>query len=295
MTTLPDNIDVLVVGAGLFGSIIGKHLARQGRQVTIVDAEYSHSGSKPAACLMKPSWLSRMSKEQQAQSMSVLDSLYGVHEIEAHIGMRTTIYWVPPGGILKPDRYIKQRVMGVGSDHNGAPWFSVARPGSDHHEKRSAGLIIVATGVRPIMGVEVPGLSALAGVAFTWPCDPNRESRASIRVWAPYKQLVSLPNRYPGEIWTSDGTSLKPTSLTEKRIAESRRRCGQFIGRWEEDDSVEWVPPTELIGYRPAIRGLKTPCYLEQPLPNIWVANAGAKNGTAAAGWAAYKLAEATN
>lgn len=285
-----DNLDVVIVGGGLFGSIIGRYLEKQGRHVTIFDDGKERAGSKPAACLMKPSWLSKMSKVQQAQSMSVLDGCYGVHEIEAYAGLRTTVFWVPPAAIFRPsqpDRVVKQRVTGVHGDHNSAPWFSVAKKGSDHHESHRAKLIVVATGVWGLRGVEVPGLTTQAGVAFTWPCDPDRESRVTIKLWAPYKQIVALPNRYPGEMWCSDGTAVQPVSLDQKRITDARRRCQNLVGIHED--------PTEIVGYRPYIRGLSAPCYLEQPLPNIWVANAGAKNGTAAAGWAAYKIAEATN
>lgn len=288
---LPDNIDVLVVGAGLFGSVIARHLTRQGRKVTMVDAGLTMSGSAPAACIMRPSWLSKMTKTEQATAMATLDENFGVHEIEAYIGVaglgkRTTVFWCAPAAILKPDRYIKQNVSAIGHDV-GNPWFTVRTESGHHSERFYPNLIIVAAGVwSNQLGAFAPGLSQQAGVAFTWPCDEVQESRATIEPWAPYKQLIRLPNRYPGELWVSDGTAVK--ALDHARQQACLTRCARFANRNPVDAQA-------IIGLRPYIRGLKGPAYVEQVLPKVWVATGGAKNGTAGAGWAAYKLAEATN
>lgn len=293
MSTLPDRIDVLVVGAGLFGSVIARHLTRQGRTVTMVDAEFSMSGSKPAACIMRPSWLTKMTKTEQATAMATLDENFGVHEIEAYVGAmglgkRTTVFWCAPAAILKPDRYIKQNVSAIGHDV-GNPWFTVWQDSGHQSERHYPNLIIVAAGIwsNSLRDAEiVPNLSEQAGVAFTWPCDEAQETRATIEPWAPYKQLVRLPNRYPGELWVSDGTALKQLDLAREQAC--LRRCANWVQR----DPAE---AQAIVGLRPYIRGLKGPAFVEHVLPNIWVATGGAKNGTAGAGWAAYKLAEATN
>lgn len=295
-------LDVLIVGGGLFGQIIGKHLKRQGRTVTIMDAELMGAASPAAACLMKPSWLTKMSKTDQATAMAVLDENYGVHEIEAHVavvgtmGKRTTIYWVAPASILKPENVVKQTVTKVGTDGDNGdqPWYRVVTPVADHPDLGQdaygrANLIIVAAGIfcNELLpqGYHVPNLSGQWGAAFTWPCDPDRESRVSIRAWAPYKQLVCLPNRRPGELWIGDGTALK--NLTQDRIRASAERCASFQGLG--------TPEHQLIGARPYVKGLSAPAYLKEVRPNLWVATGGAKNGTAGAAWAAHKLAQATN
>jgi glycine/D-amino acid oxidase-like deaminating enzyme len=327
-----DNLDVLVVGAGLFGQIIGRHLQRQGRTVTILDAEKERSGSKPAACLMRNSWLTKMTKQQQAESFSVLDSCYGIHEIDAYIsapgpirslGKRTTVHWVAPASIFKANSYRAVTVVDVrGGSPKSLFKLDIEEPW------RTAKLIIVAAGVWSNGFPSLPtvkDLTAQAGVAFLYPCDEHRESRASIQPWAPYKQLVMLPNLWPGKLWVGDGTALKESSLTEKRIRESRARCDRFA-RWDDHHTPEeqaqmreegqkaakmyggeWVeehpmedlgqpdPVEQIIGLRPYVARLNQPCWLQLARPRVWVATGGAKNGTAAAGWAAYKIAEATN
>lgn len=295
MTMFPDDIDVLIIGAGLFGSIIGKHLAKQGRQVTIVDAGHPDAGSGPAACLMKPSWLTKMTKAEQAQSLSTLDGLYGVHEIEAYVGLaglgkRTTVFWVAPASIFKPERCINLNVTSI-RDGEGGPTFTYREsgPGEEALIMRRVNTIIVAAGIwcnklLERMGRMVPGLQPQWGVAFTWPCNPMRESRATITPWAPYKQLIMLPNRRDGELWVSDGTAVK--FLKDHHIQSALVRCRDFAAAGDGDH-------TQLVGARPYIRGLKEPAFVERVSPNIWVATGGAKNGTAGAGWAAYRLAEA--
>lgn len=295
-----DNLDVLVIGAGLFGQIIGRHLMRQGRTVMILDAEKPKAASKAAACIMKPSWLaSSFTKKEQAQAMATLDANYGVHEIDAFVsapgpirslGKRTSVHWVAPGSIFKPNSYRVATVVDV--SHGGPrgqrkPLFKLGI----EEPWRSANLIIVAAGVWSNALPSLPsvvGLAERAGVAFLWDCDPNRESRVSIQPYQPYRQILMLPNVRPGKLWLGDGTSLKESSLTERRIEISRDRCAQFANTRNE-------PNEQIIGLRPYVKGLKAPCYLKETLPNVWTVNGGAKNGTAAAGWAAYKIAEATN
>jgi len=308
--------DVLIIGAGIFGRVIGRYLKRQGRDVTLFDAGFEQAGSKPAACLMKPSWLTSMSKVEQAQSMAVLDECYGVHEIEAFIqavagmGKRSTIWWVAPGSIFsttKPDNVVKQEVTVVDWEEDyGVPYARTIEKSESLHgdalrtQCHAAKLLVVATGswcndILPDY-LKVTGLRAQLGAAFTWPCDPNRESRVSVRPWAPYKQLVSLPNRYPGELWVGDGTAV--FDLTAKRLDDSKQRCARFVHMQELDEPTQRlvaIEPTVLVGRRPYIRGLGAPAYVQEVKPGLWIATGGAKNGTAGAAWAAHKIASATN
>lgn len=290
-----EDADVLIIGAGLFGTIIGDWLRRGGRNVTIVDAERPHAGSGPAACIMKSSWLTSMSKREQDASMMVLDKLYGVQELKAKVnfGAQVKVYWVPPRDILKPGRYTTARVSAIGMDREGPLWKKgIEGPG--WAETYRAKTIIVAAGVWSGQLCSVPNLTGTKGVAFTWnvsnfsgPGDalPPGLPPPAIRVWAPYKQLLSV-QRAPDELWVGDGTAVKPDSMDLDRVNACLKRCSEFVG----------LPASEAkhhLGIRPTIKGLKAPAHIEQVLPNIWVATGGAKNGTAGAGWAAYKLGEA--
>jgi glycine/D-amino acid oxidase-like deaminating enzyme len=281
-----EPIGVLVIGAGLFGSVIAAWLRRQGHPVTVFDDENPYAGSGPAACLAKPSWLSSFTSVEQNQSFTVLDALYGVQDLEAKLLFNTIkFFWVPPSKILCADRYERRRVIGLGVD-SGGPYYRLGEYGRTG-ATGNARTIIVAAGVWSKDLVEVPGLQPQAGVAFTW--NPglrgNDYAEPRIRPWAPYKQLVSFM-RAPGELWCGDGSALKPESFTDQRFEQSLRRCADFVDQNPLD-------ATRYYGFRPYIRGLGKPCYLEQPLPGIWVATGGAKNGMSGAGWAAWQLGQA--
>lgn len=282
---MTDQYDAIIIGAGLFGSTIGAWLRRQGQTVLILDAEKPKSGSAAAGCLVRPQWLSKMKKTEIAEAFSVLDGLYGLHELDARILVggfvkSINVFWVAPRAILKAGRYEQAEVVEIGRD--GSPWARCA-DGRVFHGRT----MVVAAGVWSSKLCDIKGLTGQAGVAFTWSTDDMDEGRPRIAPWAPYRQLVAI-NLAPGVLWCGDGTALKEASLTEERIAASQKRCAQFVQRAPEE-------ATRIIGLRPYIRGLKDPCFLEEVMPNIWAASGGSKNGTAAAGWAAYKIAQATN
>lgn len=290
-----EQSDVLIIGAGLFGTIIGDWLLRGGRSVAIVDAERQFAGSKPAACLMKPSWLNTMSRAEQAQSMGVLDKLYGVQDLSARVnfGKHVKVHWVPPAAILGGvNRYFKATVVAIGEDFDG-PWYYLQEANGLTGEKYRAKTIIVAAGIWSDQLVMVPNLSGSMGVAFTWKGISNYSGDSSevpglpppaIKVWAPYKQVVSL-QRAPDELWCGDGTAVKQASMDKARIDACLKRCAEFVG-------MPAYEAQHLIGIRPTIKGMRAPAWVERVDKNIWVATGGAKNGTAGAGWAAYRLGE---
>lgn len=282
---MTDTVDTIVVGAGIFGTTIGLWLRKQGQSVIILDAEKPLSGSAPAACIMRPQWLSKLTKKEMAQSFSVLDELYGLHELEGKILVAgfvksIVVYWVAPHGILRPGRFEPAEVVEVGGGDK--PWVRCA-DGRTIYGRR----VVVAAGVWTSKLCEVKGLTGQAGVAFTWKVDETEEMRPRIAPWAPYKQLLAL-HRAPGELWVGDGTSLREESLTEARISQSRERCAKFV-------AMDPSAATQTVGLRPYIKGLKGPAFVEEVMPNVWAATGASKSGTAGAGWAAYKLAGATN
>lgn len=267
--------DVVIIGAGLFGSIIGAWLARAGHSITIYDAEEPQWGSGPAACLMRPSWLGKLSGKELNRALSVLNQLYGLRALIAQLplGRTAQLSWVPPDAILgDKTRYIKARVISV----VGTPWPQYLLEGG---AVGSAKTIIVAAGVwcKALVGTPV---TAQAGYAFTWDL-PTARPDVKIRPWAPYKQLLSFMIT-PQKLWAGDGSALKPESWTEERRMASLKRCSDFVG-------LQGFA-TQHYGLRPYVKGLAAPALVEQVAPGLWVATGGAKNGTAGAAWAAHQL-----
>ncbi len=280
--------DVAIVGGGLFGQIIRRKLIADGMDVVNLESHQKHSGSSPAACLMKPSWYSALGKDVYEPSLRLLDELYGVSDIEFEtrpLKKRVTVHWCDPNAILSSvSKYLLVNRVEPGRVH-GFTRTGYASSTSDY-TTIEARTVIVAAGVwsNDILPVErrVLGLVGRAGAAFLWPGD--RVNQPFIKVWAPYRQLVAF-NRGDG-LWVGDGSAIKPENWTEERCQASLKRCQEAM-----DYNYLNAPPVKLYGIRPYVPKVK-PCYLDIQ-PGLIVATGGAKNGTLAAGWCAHKISEA--
>lgn len=266
---------VAVVGAGLFGCVIATHLRKLGAEVTLIDDERQNSGSKPAACLMKPSWYSGLGKDIHEPALNLLDELYGVQELSFKIipsGLKTKVFHVSPKQILQRSRSTGKVLRLIEGTRQ---WHIVRHVNSAF---LSADKVVLATGVwaNELLpeDCQITNLRPQWGAAFR----AKRTFLNTIRVWAPYRQLVTTT--IDGCGWVGDGTAVK--EWTPERAFKSINRCSDAVslGSWDLQPS---------IGMRPYVRGAK-PCYLAQPHPGLWVATGGAKNGTIAAAWAALQI-----
>lgn len=256
---------VIVVGAGLFGSIISKALQEQSKKdVVIIDAEYANAGSAPAACLMKPGWMAGLGAAG-VEGMDMLRRLYAVRELEFKVAgpLRAKVYWVPPYEILSA-AHINDRVLTAGDG-----WVATANNGV------LQGTVILCAGVwTPEL---VPGIAVQpkwgASHYYVGEVDPQ------IRVWAPYKQAVTFNIRH-NSVWFGDGTSVN--KWDSKYHSRGLEHAESMFGLGQSD-YVKTV-----TGQRPYVSNKLG--VLKRITPKTWVATGGAKNGTVLAGYFASKL-----
>jgi hypothetical protein len=278
-------LKVLVVGAGLFGSIIAATIRRHGHEVVVLADQRDGMGSVPAACLMKPEWASSMGKDY-GHAIELLDHLYGVQTIPFKIkpsGLMTNCHWVDPAKVLRPpDRFgtYKDTVWPM------CEWPQVARWEDNQHGRsymEGYDKIIFATGNwawEQMANADALSLQSKGGWGFLF---EGQLDQPFIQVWAPYKQIVAF-NRDPDHIWIGDGSALLPMSMTEERMQASLNRCAAALAADPGRAEV-------LYGYRPYMKGLKEPAYIRE-ITNGWIVTGGAKNGTLGAAWAAIQLTE---
>lgn len=264
--------DVVIVGGGLFGSIAARALRHAGMDVELIDDNRPMSGSRAAGCLMRPSWLSSMGKENVNRSMKLLDGLYGLKLVELNAGpLKVACDWINPDAILSEPRRLAKAVS--------------VHPGRVILDSRVDPLIearnvIVATGhwvPELVPDTEVIGKVGMSA-RLSAPPDDNR-----ISVWAPYKQLVRF--RAPGGFcWAGDGSAIIKANWDRERWRQVRNRIVTFAGDGELREGV-----------RPYVK-TPNPADLRRVLPeaphgpSLWTLTGGGKNGTAAAGWAAAEL-----
>lgn len=270
--------DAVVVGAGLFGSVIAAALRAEGRRVVVIDDAQPEAGSRPAACLMKPSWFTSMGKDVHEPSLTLLDRLYGVSDLRFRVGPgHATVHWCDPATILSETPLVS-RVVRVRPD--GLCWELVLRD----QNPITTDLVVVAAGIwTPLLVPVEGGLDGQVGIAFLWPGETIEDP--FIRPWAPYRQLVAF-NRGDG-LWVGDGAAVRREKWTDARADQSEQRCRSAVSRMCAPH------PQPLFGVRPYSR--MKPCYLCEHAPGLWVATGGAKNGTVAAGWCAHEIVRRTS
>jgi len=273
--------DVVVIGAGIFGSVITKALRSIGRRVLVIDGGYNDSGSIPAACLMKHSWFTSLGKTIYDPALETLNKLYRVLEVSFKVGklIDTRVFWIPPIDILCLERE-QASVKRIRKESD--CWLLHCQSNlcqSNLHYPIRAKTLIVAAGIWTELLVPEVEQKGLAGVAFLWP--ENQLDQPFVQPWAPYKQIVGF-NRGDG-LWVGDGTSILWKNWNKAYELKSLDRCSKAVGLT--------TAPSRLFGIRPY--HVEKPCLLKEVKPGLWVATGGAKNGTLAAGWCAHELMSA--
>lgn len=273
---------IIIVGSGIFGSVIARHLAEGGASVTVIDDARPDRGSAPAGCVIKPSWVSSLDSSEFNDSLSLLQDLYGVQTVEFELrpsGKKVSAYRVEPRAILRGfsgARYITGEAHSVESEiHRGIIHFKndlLIGPdllGADH--------VVVAAGLwTPEL---CPWIETWGRWGWSFRGPPVEQPVISL--WAPYRQVVAL-NLDDGRSWSGDGSALKLSSADKPgALASARERCREVLGGGELQ-FIRGVRPYAKLPDR-------APCLVSRR-GRIWAVTGGAKNGTIAAAWAARLL-----
>lgn len=252
--------DVLIIGAGLFGSVAARACVEQGHRITLFDDHRPLSGSRPAACLIRPSWIAGLGSKG-TKGLAALRQWYTVRTIPFRTPVGTVdIQWIPPSEILC------HAVQAATVEKIGDGWLQTDT--GERHE----GVLLIAAGIwsKEFIFADrlhpISSIRALTGAALRY----AGETPARITPWAPFKQCVSFV-RNPGETWFGDGTAILRENWTEQRVQQSVSRAAarhQLCG----------TPFAVEIGCRPYVPGHAG--YFTRLGENVWVSTGGAKNGT---------------
>lgn len=277
--------NIIVVGSGLFGSIAATLARHHGHTVTVVNEKRPYAASPASGCVLAPSWLSSLSKDAVADSMSVLQSLYTVHDLvfQTNLLKKFRAQRVSLGDVLvEPD--LEARVTSVGDG-----WVEYAEPhsaGTARKGKLRCDAVLVATGIwcRELLK-DMPEVRGLYGCSLSM---PGQLPEPRISVYAPYKQSVGF-NLDRKRVWFGDGTTLIERTWEKEeaaRVAKTTERGHAML------DTLPVRKPTVTIGARPYVEGHKAG-YFQRISPKVWVSTGGAKNGTVLAAWQALQFVKA--
>lgn len=260
---------VVIVGAGLFGSIAAKVTRAHGHDVTVIDDGRPNAGSDAAACLLKPSWASRIGQIWE-EGMRVLNREYEVKTLtfRSGLGIPIDLQWVDPKQVLT----IEDRSETVTRVEDG---FVETNFG-----QRYEGNVLVATGVWA--NQLIPNLEPIqskVGVAIIY---KDEVEKPLIWAYAPYKQAIAFV-RDPGTTWFGDGTAIVMKNWDESRINKTVLRGAQLGLNQERIKQY-------IVGQRPFTRlpiGI-----FKRVSPKTWVVTGGGKNGTILAAYYAQLFVE---
>lgn len=253
-----------IVGGGLFGSMIATNLLNLGYSVTIFDCNKEYAGSKPAACLMKPSWMASLDYKP---ILKFLESSYDLKTLKFSIAkLPVDVFWVNPKSILSTEAdYVKEQVVEVGN--------GFVRTDN----KTYKGLVVVAAGVwcnELLQGI--PETRALMGSAIIGKKDQAFDKNV-ILPYAPYRQAVWF-NR-GATPWFGDGTAIIEKNFTQDHVDKTIKRAkdlANFSGK-------------VITGKRPYMKGYNNG-FFQKLGDKLYVSTGGAKNGTIIAAYNTIQL-----
>lgn len=252
-----------MVGAGLFGSIIGKTLESKGLHVTYIDSGEKRAGSRPAGCLMKPSWMKSVSNVPEC--MDLLGSLYDVKTLAFKASLLSVnCSWVDPLEIMSDSRNLVH-----------AKVLEVKDGEVVTEDKTYKGLVIVAAGVwTKSLLPQTPGMQALCGSAVLG----TGKVKNTIHIIGPYKQAVWF-NMGKDRTWFGDGTSIIEKNFSLEHQERTKERALTLAG----------IEGRMRTGARPYLKGGKLGLF-EKLGSRLFVSSGGAKNGTILAAEHAVRL-----
>lgn len=269
---------IIVVGAGLAGSIAAAAARDAGADVTVIDAYATFSGSRAAGCLLRPGWLTMLQAREVTLAYALLMKLYGMKRLrfEGNLGIPIDLDWVDPRKILRA-----ADIAGTVTMVSDRTVFYTDTRKTDH--SLQADSILIAAGFRTPHLVSMPPITAMIGASLRF---TGQLKVPRLKVWAPYRQAIAF-NITPRQVWFGDGTSIIEKNWNEKeRVDATVKRARELFGLSYKDLT------TVQVGARPVVREHPEGYFARRSNSRIWVATGGAKNGTVIAAIHARRFVE---
>jgi glycine/D-amino acid oxidase-like deaminating enzyme len=265
---------IIVIGAGLFGSMATALARKAGYEVCLIDNNSPYAASRCSGNLFKPSWLDSLGAEKSEIAYKTLHYLFNVQKVECALrpllNKIISLDWVDPAeSLLRPD--LKATVQEVSDGYVRTV-----------EGKKISGRVLVAAGVWSEELVAMPKIKRLMGASLRI---RGQVKQPSIYMWAPYKHAVAY-NITENEIWAGDGAAIIAKNWTAERVDSLRNHATKFFGVHLKPGHFEVRE-----GARPYVEGFKQG-FFARVAPRTWVSTGGAKNGAILAAYQAAQFVE---
>lgn len=265
---------IIVIGAGIAGSIAARLLSRAGHEVHIFDDLDEQSASQASSNLYIAHWLQKFMHAEAKRGVEVLEEVYA--------GQIDQPFAQGMGYAMKVNHIAQRHVIEPVFSNAMVNHVSDEGVTAEDGESYPADKVVVCTGWR---ASELVGdLEVYVKVGHCYLFEGKLEpGQSRLAIISPYKH-EKLYQFDENRIYYADSVAVhldtyekNKSELQEKTLARARKHVGN-------------LPIADMrIGYRPFVKGHDFG-WLKQHSQNVWSINGGGKNGLAAYAYLADKL-----
>ncbi len=283
-------IDVIIIGAGLVGSMTAKVLRDEGYSVRIFDSREKLSGSKCASGVWKEGWVNPKIKERVEEGLGTLQKYANIQLLDFYNrdnGKTEEMFYVDWSEICNED-YVDAKVFEV--KNKKIEYIPTDSETDWTDEAKYAVLICAGAFTDKILsesGYAPIGIDAYWGNLLV--LDGANMKMSVVKTWAPYKQIVALRYKDQGMKF-SDGSTVKNPKPDDDRCDKVEARLLQHL-----EDTFPNLPDTLGVTYYTGLRPYlqdKSINFINTHDKNLFSATGGAKNTIILCGYFAQKLTE---
>lgn len=280
--------DVIVIGAGLFGSMITRHFQDNGLDVICIDSQEPMAASKCSFGVWKDGWVNKTIQPEAQEGMDLLEQMTdGIHEMKIfNVGKeRYDDFKRVDCSKLLLKSFHKANVNYI---HHGTVEFTEASGDEGSFFARKA--IIVAAGVwTPKILTLQKGIKSTIGIDSAWGAtlDINYKiEESTIKEWAPYRQSLLLD--IGTKVVFGDGCAVKNPSVNDPRVEMASTRLLKHFS--EATNGLDYSKIKVVNeGYRPYLKKGSSG-FVQKHGEKLYSATGGAKNSTILCGHVAKRL-----
>lgn len=281
---------VLIIGAGLFGSMVAKHLRSKGIDSLIVDRRDPLSASKCSSGIWRPGWAGKIAHqvEQSLPIISLYTAVDTLNIYDADKEVETSIDFIDCNNILD-EEFIEGEVVGCSKETSGKVHSVYVEVDGTKIEIDCEYLLICA-GAWTNAVLEKLKLPVLFGLDAHWGavlhCQ-DKLQRNFIQNWAPYKQLYGLNlvrNGQEVSYFTMGMSAKNPPRGGDNRTLAIGEKMEAAARGFKMKQIIE-IPE----GNRPFFSEKDTD-FVNRHGANVWSATGGAKNSTLLCGYVAQRI-----
>ena len=293
------SVDVIIVGAGIFGCMTAKVLRAEGYSVKLIDSEDKLAASKCAIGVYKEGWVANF-KEKYKVSKAVLDR-FDLVTSEEFIDMNVIFDENSKKEPFQPMLRVKCKEL-LDEKFTKGEVIGIENKRVTYIESKTGAQIILASNICVVVAAGYKNPELLAKYPLAQSVEPHwgavlevnkhiDESR--IFQWAPYRQAVLLKTSEETFLF-GDGTKIKDFETKPDKVEMASNRLIQHLQKVSMTSDLSKVNSSK-EGNRPILPKNQKGNYVVAVDKNILSITGGGKSSSVLCGWVAEEVLKYVN